>query len=166
MLSHISEIFFWTNLPNIWLSSTVYKKHIGDTFKAKEIRILFKKICSGVMASFRQVNSSDPCRSWRNIYKMPSAMQCSVTQVSNSLWPHGIKPFRLLCAWDSPGKITGAGCHFLLQGILLTQGSNSGLLCLLHWQADSLPLVPPGKPMECPRKSGNQRQRHLYRFGL
>ena len=28
-------------------------------------------------------------------------------------------------------------CHFLLQGIFLTQGSN---LCLLHWQADSLPL--------------------------
>ena len=32
------------------------------------------------------------------------------------------------------------GCHFLLQGIFLTQGSNSHLLCLLHWQADSLPL--------------------------
>ena len=38
------------------------------------------------------------------------------------------------------------GCHFLLQGIFLTQGSNPGLLCLLHWQADSLLLVPPGKP--------------------
>ena len=29
---------------------------------------------------------------------------------------------RLLCSWDSPGKNTGAGCHFLLQGIFLTQG--------------------------------------------
>ena len=29
------------------------------------------------------------------------------------------------------------GCHFLLQGIFPTQRSN---LCLLHWQADSLPL--------------------------
>ena len=38
------------------------------------------------------------------------------------------------------------GCHFLLQGIFLTQGSNPGLLNLLHWQAGSLPLVPPGKP--------------------
>ena len=37
---------------------------------------------------------------------------------------------------DSPGKNTGVGCHFLLQGIFLTQGSNP---CLLHWQADSLP---------------------------
>ena len=39
-----------------------------------------------------------------------------------------------------PGKNFGVGCHFLLQGIFPTQGSNPGLLCLLHWQADSLPL--------------------------
>ena len=31
--------------------------------------------------------------------------------------------------WDFPGKNTGAGCHFLLQGFFPTQGSN---LCLLH----------------------------------
>ena len=40
----------------------------------------------------------------------------------------------------------GLGCHALLQGIFPTQGWNPGLLCLLHWQAGSLPLVPPGKP--------------------
>ena len=44
---------------------------------------------------------------------------------------------RLHCPWDSPGKNTGVGCHVLLQGIFLTQGSDP---CLLHWQADSLPL--------------------------
>ena len=48
--------------------------------------------------------------------------------------------------WDSPGKNTGVGCHALLQGIFLTQGSNPHLLCLLHWQVGSLSLVPPGKP--------------------
>ena len=37
-------------------------------------------------------------------------------------------PTRLLCPWDVPGKNTGVGCHFLLQGIFLTQGSNPGLL--------------------------------------
>ena len=41
---------------------------------------------------------------------------------------------------------TGAGHHFLLQAIFPTQGLNLHLLCLLHWQADSLPLAPPGKP--------------------
>ena len=32
------------------------------------------------------------------------------------------------------------GCHALLQGIFPTQGSNLSLLCLLHWQVNSLPL--------------------------
>ena len=43
---------------------------------------------------------------------------------------------RLLCPWDSPGKKTGVGSHFLLQRIFLTQDSNPLLLCPLHWQAD------------------------------
>ena len=45
---------------------------------------------------------------------------------------HGLEPARLLCPWNSPGKNTGAGCHFLLQGIFPTQGSNPPLLRLLH----------------------------------
>ena len=52
-----------------------------------------------------------------------------------------------LCPWNFPGKNTGVGCRFLLQGIFPTQRWNLCLLCLLHWQADSLPLTPPGKPM-------------------
>ena len=47
---------------------------------------------------------------------------------------------------DSPGKNAGVGCHALLQGSFPTQGSNSHLSCVLHWQASSLPLAPPGKP--------------------
>ena len=43
------------------------------------------------------------------------------------VWPFAT-PTRLLPPWDSPGKYTGVGCHFLLQGIFLTQGSNPGLL--------------------------------------
>ena len=41
-----------------------------------------------------------------------------------------------------PGKNTGVGCHFPLQGIFLTPESDQSLLCLLHAQAESLPLVP------------------------
>ena len=79
--------------------------------------------------------------------------------MSDSLRPHGIwgvggiwdPPTRLLCPWDFPGKGTGVGCHFLLQGIFLTQGSNLCLLCLLHcrqilyycptWEAPMLHLI-------------------------
>ena len=53
---------------------------------------------------------------------------------------------RFLCPWDFPGKNTSVGCHFLLQKIFPTQASTHVSLCLLHWRADSLPLVPPGKP--------------------
>ena len=51
---------------------------------------------------------------------------CSV--VSNSLWPHGLQPARLLHPWNYPGKNTGVGCHSLLQGIFPTQGLNPGFL--------------------------------------
>ena len=56
----------------------------------------------------------------------PTVFQC------HELWPT-----RFLCPRDFPGNNTGVGCHFLLQKIFLTKGSN---LSLLHWQADSLPL--------------------------
>ena len=52
----------------------------------------------------------------------------------------------LLWPWDSPGRNTGVGCHALLPGTFPAQGSHPQLLCLLHWQAGSLPLVPPGEP--------------------
>ena len=35
--------------------------------------------------------------------------------MSNSVWPHRWQPSRLPRPWDSPGKNTGVGCHFLLQ---------------------------------------------------
>ena len=62
---------------------------------------------------------------------------CSV--VSNSLRPHGLSPTRLLSPWNFPGNSTGVGCHFLLQGIFPSQGSNPSLphcrqmlYCLSH----------------------------------
>ena len=42
--------------------------------------------------------------------------------------PMDYSPNRLLYPWDSPSKNTGVGCHFLLQGIFPTQGSNPRLL--------------------------------------
>ena len=66
---------------------------------------------------------------------------CVFSGVFNSLQP--MEPTRLLRPWDFPGKNTGVVCHVPLQGIFLTQRSN---LCLLHWQADSLPLSHLGSP--------------------
>ena len=63
--------------------------------------------------------------------------------MSNSLWPHGLQPTRLLCTWEFPGKNTGMGCHFLLQRIFPTQGLNP---CLLLGRG-FFTTEPRGKPM-------------------
>ena len=61
--------------------------------------------------------------------KIPHASETvSHSVVPDSLWPHELKPTKLLCPWDFPGKETGVCCLFLLQGIFLTQESNPGLL--------------------------------------
>ena len=79
--------------------------------------------------------------SWIYLCVCVHVRACSV--VSDSLRPHGVHPARLFCPWDFPGKNTGMGCHFFLQGIFLTQGWMPGCL---HWQVDSFTTVPPGKP--------------------
>ena len=58
--------------------------------------------------------------------KKTQKWSCSV--VSDSLRPHRLSPTSLFLPWDFSGKNTGVGCHFLLQGIFPTQGSNPGLL--------------------------------------
>ena len=65
---------------------------------------------------------------------------CVCSVVSSSLQPSA----RLLCPWGFPGKNTGVGCYFLLQGIFPTQASK---LHLLHWHVGSLSLEPSGKPL-------------------
>ena len=65
--------------------------------------------------------------------------------VSDSFWPMDCNPAGSSVHGNSLGRNTRMGCHALLQGIFPTQGLNLHLLCLLHWQADSLPLAPSGK---------------------
>ena len=61
------------------------------------------------------------CPTAIKIYYMLRA--CYVASVmSNSVQPNVLQPARLLCPWDSPGKITGVGYHPLLQEIFMTQG--------------------------------------------
>ena len=78
--------------------------------------------------------------------------------MSDSLRPHGLSLPRLLGPWGFPDKNTGGGCHFLLQGIFLTQGSNWGIDRWLltaepqeaHWAGRKVyksfwqPPLPPG----------------------
>ena len=49
--------------------------------------------------------------------------------ISYSVRPHRQQPTRLLCPWDSPGKNTGVGCHFLLQCMKVKSESEVAQLC-------------------------------------
>ena len=54
------------------------------------------------------------CESWT--IKQPSAAAANSLQLGPTLCdPHKRQPTRLPCPWDSPGKNTGVGCHFILQ---------------------------------------------------
>ena len=71
---------------------------------------------------------------WDGIFQISPLHMCYVTSVvSDSFQPHGQYPTRLLCPWDSPGKNTGVGCRFLLQGVFPIQGSNLPL-----WRSPAL----------------------------
>ena len=50
--------------------------------------------------------------------------------VSDSVRPHRRQPTRLSCPWDSPGKNTGVGCHFLLKPTKVKSESEVTQLCL------------------------------------
>ena len=54
---------------------------------------------------------------------------CVTSVVSNSVKPHRRQPTRLPCPWDSPGKNTGVGCHFLLHCIKVKSESEVAQSC-------------------------------------
>ena len=62
-----------------------------------------------------------------NILLLSFTLKWSCSVASDSLRPHGLWPTRILSPWDFLGKNIGVGCHLLLQGSFLTQGSNLGL---------------------------------------
>ena len=75
---------------------------------------------------------------WADICSTYS-MLCQVTSVvSDSVPPHRRQPTRLPCPWNSPGKNTGVGCHFLLQCMEVKSESEV---------AQSCPTV--SDPMDC-----------------
>ena len=59
------------------------------------------------------------CSAWTSF---SSLLWLSWQVVSDSGWPHGLWPPRLLCPWDFPGKNTGVACYLLLQGNLPNPG--------------------------------------------
>ena len=70
------------------------------------------------------------------------------------MWRHGRQPTRLPRPWDSPGKSTGVGCHFLLQCMKVKSESEVAQSCLTL--SNPMDCSPPGSelcPWDFPGKS-------------
>ena len=65
--------------------------------------------------------------------------------LSDSLWPHGLQPTRLLRPWGFPGKSTGVGCHCLLHYLVSVQFSSVAQSCPTLW--DPMNRSTPGLPV-------------------
>ena len=64
---------------------------------------------------------------WSTFQKM---LLLITSVVSDSVQPQRWQPTRLPCPWDSPGKNTGVGCHFLLQCMKVKSESEATQSCL------------------------------------
>ena len=62
--------------------------------------------------------------------------------MSDSVRPHRRQPTRLPRSWDSPGRNTGVGCHFLLQSMKVKSEREVAQLC--PTLSDPMDCSPPG----------------------
>ena len=89
----------------------------------------FKKMEESVLGILRKRS----CRQREQHYKgsqVGSCCCCCITSVmSDSVQPHRRQPTKLPRPWDSPGKNTGVGCHFLLQCMKVKSESEVAQLC-------------------------------------
>ena len=98
-------------IPILTLIS-VWRLAMEDPLRVDEADAVIQPV-GGVCSSFRSCSFS----------VFLCACACLVAQSCPTLCDP-MDCSRLLCPWDSSGKNTGMGCHSLLQGIFLTQGSN------------------------------------------
>ena len=115
--------WWWTGRPDVL--RFMGSKRVGHDW-ATELN--WTGLCVILIAS----TTVSCCENHNNLYTVfqySLALACALSRsvVSDSLQRHGQQPSRLLCPWNFPGKNTGVGCYFLLQGIFPTLGLNPGL---------------------------------------
>ena len=134
---HRESLIFsgWFPVCNFW--EQTFWKDSGGHSRWEEMDVLLLGSLWGVARTL------NPCHFiiYRHVFTVSGAQLLSGIQLFAILWTVAA---RLSCPWNFPGKNTGVGCYLLLQGIFLTQGSNSHLL---NWQADSLLLSYWGNPI-------------------
>ena len=109
---------------DFYLNSTGYRGLSLPNFLKISIfpyQMTIDHFCRGILKSYKRKHK---CRGIKKNSKGETRQHGHVlgrSVVSDSWQPHGLQPTRLLCPRDFPGRNTGVGCHFLLQGIVSTQ---------------------------------------------
>ena len=88
------------------------------------------------------INGQEAHENVLNITNRCRCCCCVASVVSDSVRPHRRQPTRLPRPWDSPGKNTGVGCHFLLQCMKVTRESEVAQSC--PTLSDPMDCNPPG----------------------
>ena len=143
--------WFWIDVPSSLIIST-YGHHLLDFSVTSFLVSLSHQsipwsthslLCSVAAKIYHSLQCFLFSPFWFSFHYIPGC-GCLVAKSCPILCnPMDCCPTRLFYPWNFPGKNTGVSCHFFLQGIFPTQGSNPHLL---HWQADSLLLCHRGKP--------------------
>ena len=108
-------------------------------------------LCASLPGSPKTLLTQEaPWHSSRNYFSYISKNCCCCRQVasvvSDSVRPHRRKPTRPSHPWDSPGKNTGVGCHFLLQCMKVKSESEVTQLC--PSLCDPMDRSPPGSSLQ------------------
>ena len=85
---------------------------------------LSPNLCSLILCVFQK-----PCSIKPALHHLTLAAAAKLLQSCSTLQPHRWKPTRLPRPWDSPGKTTGVGCHFLLQCMKVKSESEDAQSC-------------------------------------
>ena len=132
------QTHYWISLNFPWpCVSSVRHQSFLSTGRAQSLLQKHPKCVHVLVSESRQARNLRPFLFYCIIIDVWSVTdwQGKTLCVNGKRWSSHIFAFRagslprLLCPWNFPGKDTGMGCHFLLQGIFPTQGLN---LCLLH----------------------------------
>ena len=110
-----------------YLCLIMFLSYLFPPFSLNIHRLTLRDIISADHVHLGQIKCWTPLKKLEgNSAALLSLVKWSHSVVSDSLWPHGLWPTRLLRSWDSPGKNTGVAYHFPFQGIFPTQGLNPG----------------------------------------
>ena len=122
----------WDHIKSI--HELVFKKMTGNPVKKKRVgaEVLDRHFTrEDIQKLIRILKSAEKhLLSEKHKLKRKCCCCCVASVVSDSVWPHGLHPTRLPHPWDTPGKSTGVGCHFLFQCMKVKSENEVAQWCL------------------------------------